>query len=101
VSEPFNHSYYDFGCPDGEWIGRLEAKQWGKNKNLVLYFTDQTNGTHWWFSVFWRDAYRARDGQLNFKDEEEGSRYKMNTRTNDEGRPVFLGATKLADGEAG
>jgi hypothetical protein len=23
---------YDFSCPDGEWIARLDVKQWGKNK---------------------------------------------------------------------
>src|ERR1019366_7630826 len=87
---------YDFACPDGEWIGRLDLKQWGKNKNLTLYFTDETALGRYWFSVFWREGYRARDGQVAFRDEEVGTRYKMNTRLNDGGRPVFLGATKLS-----
>ena len=87
---------YEFSCPEGEWIGRLDVKQWGKNKNLTLYFTDEDTGERYWFSVFWREAYRARDGQIAFRDEEPGTRYKMLTRTNPEGKPVFLGATRLA-----
>jgi hypothetical protein len=90
---------YEFGCPEGEWTGRFDEKQWGDNKNLVLYFTDERNGGHWWFSVFWKDAYRARDGQINFKEEEAGGRYRLNTRRNKKGNPVFLGATKLEVGE--
>ncbi len=87
---------YEFACPVGEWIGRLDLKQWGKNKNLTLYFTDETAGGRYWFSVFAHEAYRARDGQVAFRDEETGTRYKMNTRRNPEGKPVFLGATKLS-----
>jgi hypothetical protein len=86
---------YEFGCPEGEWIGHFDEKQWGQNKNLVLYFTDEASGSKHWFSVFWADNYRARDGQIAFREEEPGSRYKLNTRMNEKGKPVFLGATKL------
>ena len=86
---------YAFSCPDGEWIGRLDVKQWGKNKNLTLYFTNESELGRYWFSVFHREDYRARDGQIAFKSEEVGTRYKMNTRLNPEGKPVFLGATRL------
>jgi len=86
---------YQFGCPEGAWIGRFDDKQWGKNKNLILNFTDETSGGKFWFSVFAVEAYRARDGQVDFKNEETGGRYKMNTRLNEKGNPVFLGATKI------
>ncbi len=89
-------SGYEFSCPDGEWIGRLDVKQWGKSKNLTLYFTDEGTGGKYWLSVFWHEAYRARDCQIGFRDEEPGTRYKMTTRRNREGKPIFLGATRLA-----
>ena len=88
---------YELGCPDGEWVGRLDDKQWGQNMNLILYFTDEGSGNRHWFSVFSHNDYRARDGQVSFRDEEAGSRYKMNTRINEKGKPVFLGATKLKE----
>ena len=86
---------YEFSCPEGEWIGRLDVKQWGRDKNLTLYFTNESAGGRYWFSVFHREDYRARDGQIAFRDEEPGTRYTMNTRRNREGKPVFLGATRL------
>ena len=86
---------YDFGCPDGEWVGRLDNKQWGNSKNLVLYFTNEDTGERFWLSVFWNNDYRPRDSQISFRDEEAGSRYKMNTRMNEKGNPIFLGATKI------
>ena len=86
---------YDFSCPDGEWTGRLDVKQWGKNKNLTLYFTDEGAGARYWFSVFHGEAYRPRDGQIAFDKEDTGTRYTMTTRRKDDGKPVFLGATRL------
>jgi hypothetical protein len=52
---------YTFGCPEGTWIGRLDEKAWGKLRNLLLYFTDQSTNGRYWLSVFDRDNYRARD----------------------------------------
>lgn len=89
-------SGYEFSCPEGEWIGCLDVKQWGRSKNLNLYFTNESAFGRYWFSVFWREDYRARDGQIAFRDEEPGTRYRMTTRINPEGKPVFLGATRLA-----
>jgi hypothetical protein len=92
---------HDLDCPDGEWIGRLRAKELRDQKNvLVLYFEDES-GMPSWFLVYARDAYMARDGQINFKDEDAGGRYRLNTRLSAEGVPLLLGATKLADGDAG
>jgi hypothetical protein len=87
---------YQFGCPDGEWTGRLDYREWGKSKNLKLYFTHDAGPPHarYWFSVFWADGYRARDGHVDFKNEETGGWYKLNTQMNDRGKPVFLGASK-------
>jgi len=86
---------YQFGSPDGQWIGRLDSKQWGKNMNLILYFTDEATGKGCWLSVFSNDNYRPRDGQINFKEEEPGGRYKLNTGRSPKGNPTFLGATKI------
>jgi hypothetical protein len=85
---------YEFGCPDGEWIGRLDYQQWGKSKNLKLYFTHDA-GPRYWFSVFWAEGYRARDKLVDFKNEETGGWYNLTTHTNDKGKPVFLGASRI------
>ena len=31
---------YTFDCPAGVWIARLDAKAWGKKRNLLLYFSE-------------------------------------------------------------
>jgi hypothetical protein len=86
---------YEFGVPDGEWIGRLDNKQWGKNQNLILYFTNEDTGQRHWFSVFANDKYRPRDEQVSFRDEEAGSRYWMTTGHTPKGNPAFLSAEKI------
>ncbi len=88
-------SGYEFSCPDGEWTGRLDVKQWGNDKNLTLYFTDVSTGERYWFSVFSHEAYRPRDGRIAFEDEEPGTWYLLTTRRNSEGKPIFLGAMRL------
>jgi hypothetical protein len=56
------------------------VKQWGRNKNLTLYFTDEGTGTRYWFSVFHREAYRPRDGQTAFDKAEPDFHAKRQAR---------------------
>jgi hypothetical protein len=86
---------YEFGAPDGEWIGHFDDSQWGQNKNLILYFTDEGSGKRYWFSVFSTHDYCPRDKQINFKDEKAGGRYTIKTGRSAKGNPVFLGASRL------
>ena len=84
---------FDFNCPVGRWEGELIYKFFGNKSNLKLYFYDLTNDDYYWFSVFLNDNYSPRDRQINFKNEELGTKYLLETqKSKSRGLPVFVSA---------
>jgi hypothetical protein len=89
---------YSFGCPDGEWNASLDCRIWGKNGNLILYFTDLNTGAKRWLSVFWNDGYKTRDGSFNFRtDGYLGEKFILTTGHSRTGKPVFKSARREND----
>ena len=89
------HMEYAFGCPDGEWTATLDHKAWGKNLNLILYFTEQESGAKYWLSVFHTNGYKPRDDSLDFKNEAEpGEGFILTTSRSKAGNPVLQSAKK-------
>jgi hypothetical protein len=89
---------YQLDCPEGIWNARLDAKAWGKSKNLILYFSDRATGLKYWFSVFHREGYRSRDGQDFRDDAEPGDVFELTTGKNKTGSPRLLSARKIHAG---
>jgi hypothetical protein len=91
-----NRNEWIFGCPEGEWTGRLDQKAWGKSRNLMLYFTDTASGAKYWFSVFHREQYKSRDGGQDFQnDAEAGDVFALTTGKTKTGNPSLQSARKI------
>ncbi|MGG6262781.1 hypothetical protein ACQ4M3_20425 [Leptolyngbya sp. AN03gr2] len=107
VKRGFNPGDYTFDpLPDGEWVGILDAKIWGKANRfttLRCYFTtpqgdrysvsafrarDNSNTRHW---------YTAQDAKLNLKDPsvELGQAFLIVTGTNSRGNPFWKSVQPL------
>jgi hypothetical protein len=96
-----NWNDWTFDCPEGTWTGRLDQKAWGKSQNLILYFSDVATGKQYWFSVFNRNGYRAREGGESFKtDAEPGDVFELMTNKTKSGNPDLKSARKLAPAPA-
>jgi hypothetical protein len=94
----YEHAHdYEFGCPDGVWTARLDHKAWGRNKNMILYFTETDTGAKRWLSVFWNDAFKPRDGSFDFRNEgNSGDLFTLTTTHNPKtGNPVFTSARRF------
>jgi len=86
---------YAFNAPNGEWVGKLDDRAWGKSQNLFCYFTDMTTGTGHRLSVFNQKGYRPYKDGPKFDHEPLGQTYKITTESTDEGLPKFLKAELL------
>jgi len=87
---------YELGCPVGEWLAQLDHKAWGKNSNMILYFTELGTGAKYWLSVFWNDGYKTRDGVFDFRNVQPGSFFVLTTtHSARSGKPVFQSAKTL------
>jgi hypothetical protein len=92
-----NWQDWSFGCPEGEWRGRLDHKAWGDSSNLMLFFSEEITGEKYWFSVFHTYQYRPRDGGHDFKnDAESGDMFELKTKKTKSGNPNLLSARKIA-----
>ena len=92
-----NKEDWSFGCPDGSWRGRLDQKAWGDRGNLMLFFSDETTGEKYWFSVFWTNRYHPKDGGHDFKnDAESGDVFELETEKTKSGSPKLLSARKIS-----
>jgi hypothetical protein len=96
-----NKEDWSFGCPDGSWRGRLDQKAWGDRGNLMLFFSDETTGEKYWFSVFWTNRYHPKDGGHDFKnDAESGDVFELETEKTKSGSPKLLSARKISSASA-
>ena len=91
------HYDYSFDWPQGTMRARLDARAWGRNANLFLYFTDMQTGEKHLISVFWADDYRAgKKGELSFRhDVQEGDVLELDIGTTRTGKLKLVGARKL------
>ena len=92
-------SEYSFECPVGVWKARLDAKAWGKQRNILLFFSEMETGKKYCLSVFLPRLYRALDNGLNFRsaDALPGDVFELETGKTKTGRTKFISAKKLED----
>jgi hypothetical protein len=94
-----NRREYTFACPEGVWKAHLDAKAWGKQRNLLLYFSEMESGRKYVTSVFLTGAlpYQPEKGGVNFKSEAEpGDYFELETAQTRTGRIKLVSARKLA-----
>jgi hypothetical protein len=94
-----NRWEYTFACPAGVWKAHLDAKAWGKQRNLLLYFSEMESGRKYVTSVFLTGAlpYQPEKGGVNFKVEAEpGDYFELETAQTRTGRIKLVSARKLA-----
>lgn len=94
----FNHPSFEVlktylpKAPDGEWVGRLDDRAWGKSANLYCYFTDVATGERRCISVFSNQRYQPYKSGPAFDQIELGGQYRIVTETGRTGFPKFLKA---------
>lgn len=91
------HYDYSFDWPQGTIRARLDARAWGKNRNLFLYFTTLHTGAKHVISVFWDKGYRVRENDaLSFRrDVQEGEVFELDIGTTKHGKLKLLAARKV------
>jgi hypothetical protein len=92
-----NWADYTFGCPEGKWEAQLDGTAWGKSKNLILYLSEIPSEEKYWLSVFWRNGYKAEDGELSLRDLKPGAVLELTTTKTKSGNPRLLAAKKISD----
>lgn len=92
------HYDYSFDWPTGMVRARLDARAWGRNANLFLYFTDMQSGAKRLVSVFWDKGYCiAKDG-LSFRhDVAEGDVLELEIGTTRNGKLKVVSARKIVE----
>lgn len=93
-----NRWEYTFACPEGVWTAHLDAKAWGKQRNLLLYFSEVESGRKYVTSVFLTGdlPYQPEKGGVNFKVEAEpGDYFELETAPTRTGRIKLVLARKL------
>jgi len=101
IQRGFNPKDYQFNpIPDGEWIGTLDAKIWGRAKRfttLKCYFTNNS-GNRYVLSAFrarnhtsTRHWYTAQDSSINVKDSsiKIGQTFILVTGINSQSNPLW------------
>src|SRR3979409_1458667 len=58
---------YSFDCPVSAWRARLDAKAWGKQRNMLLYFTEVGTGRKYCVSLYQLSYYVPEDAQFDFR----------------------------------
>jgi hypothetical protein len=91
-------SRYIFGCPVGEWRARLDAKAWGRQQNLIMYFSQSGTGHKYCISVFKPSCYKPEDGRFAFRVHgQPGEFFELETARTRTGRTELLSARILAE----
>ena len=87
---------YRFACPVGVWTARLDAKAWGKHRNLLLYFSEIGTEALYATSVFWTQGYGPERGIINFKTAAEpGDIFELETAKTRTGSIKLVRAVKI------
>jgi hypothetical protein len=89
---------YRFECPVGVWRARLDAKAWGKQQNLIMYFSETETGGKFCISVFKPSYYQPEDGGFPFRVKgQPGELFLLETAETRTGRTKLLSAKILPD----
>lgn len=89
---------YTFDCPLGVWRARLDAKAWGKRRNILLYFSELELDRKYCLSVFNETRHAADDGIIDFRYRGRiGECFELETGRTRTGRSRFLAARIIAD----
>ncbi len=92
---------YSFDSPVGVWRARLDAKAWGKRRNILLYFSELETERKYCLSVFNETRHRADDGIVDFRFKgQPGECFELETGKTRTGRSRFLAARIIADADA-
>lgn len=94
----FDFSEFPFDCPVGVWRARLVMKAWGKRRNILLYFSEESTGRKYCISVFDESWHKAEDGGIDFRFAGQlGELFELETAKTRTGRTKFLSARAIAE----
>jgi hypothetical protein len=89
---------YTFDCPAGVWRARLDAKAWGRQQNLIMYFSEIRTGDKYCISLFKPSSYKPEDGSFPFRVKgQPGEQFELETAETRTGRTKLLSAKTLPD----
>ena len=89
---------YTFDCPVGVWRARLHAKAWGRQQNLIMYFSETETGAKYCISVFKPSSYKPEDGGFPFRAKgQPGEQFELQTAKTRTGRTKLLSARILPE----
>jgi hypothetical protein len=91
---------YEFTPPAGEWIGKLNAKSWGKSMSVICYFEDVSTGALHRLTAFRSrnnpSIYTPRDGNVDFSEAGiEGRIYILNSGLSSKETPCWHSASQV------
>src|ERR1035438_9442361 len=82
---------YTFDCPVGVWRARLDAKAWGTQQNILLYFSEVETKKKYCISVFKPSSWAPEEVCIGFRHQgQPGQLFELETAQTGTGR------TKLA-----
>jgi hypothetical protein len=92
-----NWREYTFRCPEGVWRARLDAKAWGKQRTILLYFTEEKTAKRYLIAVFNATYYTPEDRGFDFRLQgQPGEFFELKTGTTRTGRSKLLSASIVA-----
>jgi hypothetical protein len=92
------HYDYSFDWPQGTVRARLDARAWGRNRNLFPYFTDMRTQEKRLISVFWDKGYCIGKDGLSFRhDVQEGEVLELEIGATRNGRLKLVSARKTVE----
>jgi hypothetical protein len=91
-------SLYTFDCPVGVWRACLDAKAWGRQQNLIMYFSQSDTGNKYCICVFKPSYYKPEDGRFAFRVQgQPGEFFELETAQTRTGRTKLLSARILSE----
>jgi hypothetical protein len=89
---------YTFHCPVGMWRARLDAKAGGKQRTILLYFTEEGTGKRYLIAVFNTSYYTPEDRGFDFRLQgQPGDFFELETGRTRTGRSKLLSAKIIPD----
>jgi len=87
---------YTFHSPLGIWRARLDAKAWGKQRTILLYFTEEETGKRYCIAVFNMSYYMPEDRGFDFRLQgQPGDFFELETGKTRTGRSKLVSARIL------
>ena len=89
---------YTFDCPVGVWRARLDAKAWGKQKNILLYFSEGETAKKYCISLFKTSSYGPEEDGVGFRHiGQPGQLFELETAQTRTGRTKLISAKTLPE----